>query len=72
MSNDHDKIELIKKKEELEERLARIQKDIAGGLNPDFSEQAVQLENRDVLLEIARVTEEELAAVKDKLKKHDA
>ena len=37
----------MQRKQELEERLAKIRKDMTGGLNPDFEEQAVQLENRE-------------------------
>ncbi len=59
--------ELILKKLELEERLSRIRKDLTTGLSADFEEQAVELENRDVLLEIARVTEEELERLTKKL-----
>lgn len=70
--SEHEKAELVEKKKELEERLEKIRQDISGGLNPDFSEQAVQLENRDVLLEIARVTENELMEVKSKLKEFDS
>jgi len=57
------KQELIARKKELEERLDNIRKDLGRGLEADFEEQAVQLENYDVLLEIARVTEEELTKV---------
>ena len=58
---------LLNKKQELEERLERIKKDISGRLEADFAEQATQLENRDVLLEIMRVSEEELQNTKKKL-----
>lgn len=71
MSDENKKADLLQKKQELEERLKKIKQDIAGGLNPDFSEQAVQLENRDVLLEIARVTEEELGIIKKQLSELD-
>ena len=54
------KTALLERKKELEDRLARIRGDLATRLDNDAEEQAVQLENRDVLLEIARVTEEEL------------
>lgn len=56
--------QLLAKKQELETRLEKIKQDIASGLSSDFEEQATELENRDVLLEIARVTEEELEAIK--------
>ncbi|MEQ8427444.1 MAG: hypothetical protein RLT87_13215 [Gammaproteobacteria bacterium] len=56
--------QLLAKKQELETRLEKIKQDIASGLSSDFEEQATELENRDVLLEIARVTEEELESIK--------
>lgn len=62
-----DKTTLLEKKIELEARLDKIRQDIAGGLNPDSEERATQLENRDVLYEIQRVTAEELEAVKKRL-----
>ncbi len=52
--------QLVQKRDELRERLNAIQKDMAGGLDRDWEEQAVQLENVEVLDEIARVTSEEL------------
>ncbi len=58
---------LQEKKQELEERLEKIKADIGRGLSADSEEQAIELENRDVLMEIARVTEEELASVNAKL-----
>ena len=65
------KEDLLNKRQELEERIDRIKKDIAGGLEADFAEQATQLENRDVLLEIMRVSEEELEIAKKKLSAMD-
>ena len=62
-----DRETLLEKKKELEERLEKIHKDLRHELSADFEEQALELENRDVLLEIARVTEEELASIKRKL-----
>ena len=58
-----DKETLLTKKKELEERLEKIKRDIGQKLSADSEEQATELENRDVILEIARVTEEELARV---------
>lgn len=52
--------ELIVKRDELQQRLNAIQKDIGRGLDKDWEEQAIQLENAEVLDEIARVTSEEL------------
>lgn len=65
MSNEKD--ELLAKKEELEQRLKKIQKDVASGLSADSEEQATELENYDVLVEIARVTQEELKLIVKKL-----
>lgn len=62
-----DKETLLAKKKELEERLERIKRDIGHKLSADSEEQATELENRDVILEIARVTEEELARVNAEL-----
>ena len=62
-----DKETLLTKKKELEERLERIKRDIGQKLSADSEEQATELENRDVILEIARVTEEELASVNAEL-----
>lgn len=58
---------LLEKKKELEERLGKIKSDLGHALSADFAEQATELENRDVLLEIARVTEEEIESIKRKL-----
>lgn len=66
-----DKETLIAKRDELKDRLERIRKDIAGGLEADFEEQAIQLENRDTLLEIARVTAEELEEILQQLREMD-
>lgn len=62
-----DKKQLLARKHELEQRLAKIRQDLGRGLDADFAEQAVQLENHDVLLEIARVSEEELLKVNAQL-----
>ena len=67
MSDIEDRAELIRKRDELEARLQQIRNDIAGGLNPDLEEQAIELENRDVLIEIARVAEEELNEIRQRL-----
>ena len=62
-----DRETLLKKKQELQERLEKIQQDMRHKLSADSEEQAIELENRDVVMEIARVTEEELASVNAKL-----
>lgn len=56
---------------ELEKRLEAIRKDMAGGLDADSEEQAIQLENYEVLREIARLAEQELAGIKKKLSNLD-
>lgn len=62
-----DKQALVQKRDELSQRLAAIRRDLQGGLDRDMSDQAIQLQNRDTLLEIARVTEQELARVEQQL-----
>lgn len=59
--------ELEKRRDELIKRLAAIRADFKRGLDADSEEQAQQLENRDVLLEIERVSEEELQKVQQQL-----
>ncbi|NPU92133.1 MAG: hypothetical protein HPY82_09500 [Gammaproteobacteria bacterium] len=61
--------ELAEKREQLLQRLDAIKRDIGGGLSADFEEQAVQLENADVLAEISRVTNEELQKVTQALQR---
>jgi RNA polymerase-binding transcription factor DksA len=58
-----DKQALIKRRDDLRDRIAAIRRDLAGGLDDDLEEQAQQLENYDTLLEICRVAEEELNKV---------
>lgn len=62
--------DLVERKKQLEverdalaERLQRINLDYRSGLDQDWEEQSVQLENADVLREIARVTAEELGKI---------
>lgn len=64
---------LKQRKEELEYRLQAIRSDFGQGLDRDSEEQAIQLENMEVLQEIGRLAEKELAEVKEQLaelKKH--
>jgi len=63
--------ELEQKRDRLRERLASIRRDLGGGLDRDLEDQAQQLENRDTLLEIARVTEQELRDVEVRLDELD-
>ena len=59
--------QLLARQQELKDRLLAIQRDLGRGLDKDFEEQAVQLENMEVLQEIARVAEEELRSIAEKL-----
>lgn len=52
---------------ELVKRLEAIHRDIGGGLDKDYEEQAVQLENLEVLQEIARVARAEIKEIDQKL-----
>lgn len=61
------KQQLIERRDELQARLKAIKKDYGRGLDADFEEQAVQLENAEVLSEIARIATEELAQVEQQL-----
>ncbi len=63
---------LEERREALRERLQAIQRDLGRGLDRDLEEQAQQLENYDTLMEISRVTEQELAKVEAELAKLDS
>lgn len=58
---------LRKKRDELRERLEAIERDYRQGLERDTEEQAIQLENADVLAAIARSTAEELDRIEARL-----
>ena len=67
-----DKLAALKeKKKELELRLIKIRQDLARPLSQDFEEQATELENRDVLLEIQRVSESELQNIKQEIANYE-
>jgi len=55
--------QLIVKRNELLTRVESIKEDFRKGLDKDSSEQAIELENAEVLDEIARVSMEELGKV---------
>ena len=55
--------ELIIKRDELLNRVESIKKDFRKGLDKNSSEQAIELENAEVLDEIARVSMEELGRI---------
>ncbi|MCC5857723.1 MAG: hypothetical protein JJT90_06190 [Ectothiorhodospiraceae bacterium] len=57
------KRELERQRDALADRLRRINLDYRRGLDPNPDEQALQLENAEVLEEIGRVTAEELARI---------
>ena len=59
--------ELIKRRDELRERLVSIEKDYRAGLSADSEEQAIQLQNADVLTGIAKATADELARIEARL-----
>ncbi len=61
--------DLLARKEELIKRLDAIRADLGRGLEADAEEQAVQLQNLDVLQEIRRLAETELAAINAELAK---
>lgn len=64
----NDSIEALKaRKRELEERLAAIRRDLGRGLDRDAEEQAIELENFEVLKEISRVAERELEDVERRI-----
>jgi len=58
---------LRKRRDELRERLAQIEQDYRRGLSADSDEQAIELENAEVLNGIATATAEELASVEARL-----
>lgn len=55
--------QLAARRDELRGRIEAIHRDIGGGLEKDYEEQAIQLENLEVLQEIVRVAEQELREV---------
>ncbi len=66
MSNTQ-KEQLIEKRNELRTRLDSIEKDYRQGLDSNSEEQAVQLENAEVLEAIAKSTSEELQRIEELL-----
>ncbi len=59
--------QLKKERDRLRQKLAAIEADYRKGLAPDSEDQAIELENADVLEGIARVTAEELEKIEQKL-----
>jgi len=64
---DLDKEQLLKKRDELRQRLDQIEKDYRQGLDADSEEQAIQLANAEVLEGIAKATSEQLQAIEKQL-----
>ena len=54
---------LLKRRDELRNRIEAIHADLGRGLDKDYEEQSIQLENLEVLQEIVRVAEKELREV---------
>lgn len=67
MPTQGDRQRLLQRRDELRKRLEEIKKDYGRGLDPDLEEQAVQLENAEVLAGIAKAAAEELVQVERKL-----
>lgn len=67
MMRDKDAETLRAERARLVQKLEAIRKDRAGGLDRDSSEQAIQLENDEVLDEIARVTQFEIERIDELL-----
>ena len=65
------KEELLKKRQELMDRVDAIRADYRRGLDADSEERALQLENRETLQEIERVSLEEIARIDEQLKALD-
>ena len=59
--------QLKKERDRLRQKLAAIEADYRKGLEPDSEDQAIELENADVLEGIARATAEELEKVEKSL-----
>jgi hypothetical protein len=59
--------ELTKRRDELRARLDSIEHDYRAGLSADSEEQAIQLENAEVLAGIAKSSAEELARIEKRL-----
>lgn len=63
---------LQSRRKELTQRLDAIQRDLGRGLDRDLEEQAIQLENMEVLQEIARVAQQELDEVEQQIAEMNA
>lgn len=66
--NAGEKTRLLAQRDELRARLDAIRRDFRQGLDADSGERAIQLENREVLEGIARVTAEEIERIEQRLR----
>jgi RNA polymerase-binding transcription factor DksA len=69
--SEQDKQSLLARRDALREKLEAIESDYRQGLDADAEEQAIQLENAEVLEGIAKAAAEELAQVEQKLAELD-
>lgn len=68
MFSNYEKLDdLLHQKKTLERKVCAIEGDLKSGLDPQREEQAVQLENYEVLLELLRISESELARINKKI-----
>jgi hypothetical protein len=67
MNNQTEVMKLKTERGKLVSRLDAIRADLGRGLNRNSSEQAIKLENQEVLTEIAQVTQEEINTIGLKL-----
>ncbi len=63
--------QLRQKQAELRERVDAIRRDFRSGLDPDFEEQAVQLENAEVLDALLKQALTELEEIEQKLRRRE-
>ncbi len=69
MTDNNERIAYLKKRrDELQKRIGAIKAEYGKGLSADFGEQAVELENAEVLAEISRVAAAELEQVEQELR----
>lgn len=61
------KEELLEKQEELIQRITAIKKDFERGLEPDLEEQAIQLQNYEVLQRLLQNAESQLEKIEKQL-----
>lgn len=62
-----DREQLLARRAELQKRMKAIRADLERGLDNDPEEQALELENMEVLQEIHRVAEQELKEIEKEL-----